>query len=317
MGSILGCREAALAMAAGISLGRSPFLRIDSPRSRRNNDADDPVSFEEAKQREVLDDRAAFVKEAGNSDHALLAAVFLRWKATGTGMRKRFCESLGLSFNGLRDMSQLVNQLDSSLVAAGFSATPESDRYVSSWRIIHACAVSAMAPSQLVKVRRPATKYQETAEGAKEKDGEAREFSFYIRTDDKGDEKSARAKEERVFIHPSSSNFGTGNYSCPFLVYNSMVRTSKPFLRDVTECSAYSLLLFGGELEIKASTGVVAVDGWAELSANARIGSLMGGLRRRMDTLLAEKIKKPSIDITLSQEMKLIVKLIMTDGLGS
>lgn len=166
-----------------------------------------------------------------------------------------------------------------------------------------------MAPGQLVKVRRPAAKFSDTAEGAKAKDSEARELKFFIRIDS--------GREERVFIHPSSANFSNGDYSCPFLVYNSMVRTSKPFLRDVTECSAYSLLLFGGKLEVKSSKGTIVVDGWAELSANARIGSLMGGLRRRVDTLMAEKVEDPSIDIARSKEMQLIVKLIMSDGLGT
>jgi ATP-dependent RNA helicase DHX57 len=96
-----------------------------------------------------------------------------------------------------------------------------------------------------------------------------------------------------------------------------LVRTSKPFLRDVTECNAYALLLFGGELEIRASKGVIAVDGWAELAANARIGSLVGGLRRKVDALLTEKVKNPSLELAATREMKLIVKLIMTDGLGT
>lgn len=303
-------------MAAGISTGRSPFLRIDFPRKRR--DDEDP-SIDEVKQQRIFEERASFLaaERSGNSDHALLAAVYLKWKASGAGARKRFCELLGLSSTVLRDMSQLENQLEASLIAAGFAAAPESNRYRSSWRIIRACAVSAMAPNQLVKVRRPATKYHETAEGAKEKDGEARELTFYIRAYNNGDEKDPSLREERVFIHPSSINFRTGNYSCPFLVYNSMVRTSKPFLRDVTECSAYALLLFGGDLDIKASKGVVAVDGWGELSSNSRIGSLVGGLRRRLDALLAEKIEKPSMDIAVSQEMKVIVKLIRTDGLGT
>jgi ATP-dependent RNA helicase DHX57 len=85
----------------------------------------------------------------------------------------------------------------------------------------------------------------------------------------------------------------------------------------VTECSAYPLLLFGGDLEILASKETVVIDGWVELSANARIGSLMGGLRRRVDVLLAEKVKNPLLEIEASSEMKLIVKLIRTDGLGS
>ena len=96
-----------------------------------------------------------------------------------------------------------------------------------------------------------------------------------------------------------------------------MVRTSKPFLRDVTECSAYSLLLFGGELQIKSSKGTILVDDWVELSANARIGSLMGGLRRRVDTLMAEKVRNPFYEIAGAKEMQLIVKLIKTDGLGN
>jgi len=308
MGCILGCRSAALAMAAGISIGRGPFLRIDTPRRGRN---EDQLSMEDVKRERILGERSKYFKLVGNSDHALLAALFLKWREIdgGGGARKNFCDSIGLSFMGMRDMLQLVNQLDGSLKASGFLATPEADRNGNSWRIIHACAVSAMAPSQLVKVRRPPAKYTDTVEGAKAKDGEARELKFFVRTD--------AQQEERVFIHPSSANFSNGNYSCPFLVYNQMVRTSKPFLRDVTECSAYSLLLFGGELEIRSAKGTIVVDAWAVFSANARIGSLMGGLRHRVDALLEKKVDNPSYDIATSKEMKLIVKLITTDGLGS
>jgi hypothetical protein len=42
-----------------------------------------------------------------------------------------------------------------------------------------------------------------------------------------------------------------GNFSCPWLVYNCIVKTSKPFLRDATECSAYAPLLFGGVLDVE------------------------------------------------------------------
>ena len=247
----------------------------------------------------------------------------MKWNETGTGggARQRFCESLGLSFNGMRDMAQLVRQLSSSLVSLGFSPSPESNQNGRSWRIIRACAVSAMAPSQLVKVVRPAASYHETAEGAKEKDGQARELKFFIRTASCEDQESVnvdpRSLEERVFIHPSSANFSTGSYSCPWLVYHSMVRTSKPFLRDVTECNAYPLLLFGGNLEVQASKNTVVVGNWVKLAANARIGSLMGGLRQKVDFLLSRKVENPSFDIANTKEMKLIFKLITTDGLGT
>ena len=325
MGSILGCRDAALAMAAGMSLGRSPFLRLNTrkPPFHGNRGADRNPSMEDMKQERIVEERSALFQPVGSSDHAFLAAVFMKWNETssGSGGRKRVCESLGLSFNSMREMSQLVNQLDFSLRTLGFTATHESNRNGKSWRIIRACATSALAPSQLVKVVRPAASYHETAEGAKEKDGEARKLKFFIRTTDQVDGSSDASapfeKEERVFIHPSSANFTTGSYSCPWLVYHSMVRTSKPFLRDITECNAYPLLLFGGEMQVQASNNIVVIDNWVKLSANARIGSLMGGLRRKVDTLLSRKVEDPSFEIANTEEMSLIVKLITTDGLGT
>lgn len=319
LGSILGCRNAAIAMAAGMSVGRSPFLRIDTWRKpRRNGGADEPDSIEEAKQKRVLEERKALFQTVGNSDHALSAAVHLKWESLDRGLgRKRYCESMGLSFQGMRDVNQLTNQLDSALRNIGYHSSADSNRNGQSWRIIRAVAVAGMAPSQLVKVVRPAAAYLETAEGAKEKDGEARGLKFFVRTDNMEKNDDPKTKEERVFVHPSSANFSTGSYSCPWLVFNSLVRTSKPFLRDVTECNSYALLLFGGPIEVQASKDIVVVDGWCQLGAHARIGSLMGGLRRRLDELLTQKIQDPTFDIAASTEMSTIVRLIMTDGLGS
>jgi ATP-dependent RNA helicase DHX57 len=224
---------------------------------------------------------------------------------------------MGLSFQGMRDVNQLTNQLDSALRNIGYHSSADSNRNGQSWRIVRAVAVAGMAPSQLVKVVRPAAAYLETAEGAKEKDGEARGLKFFVRTDNMEKNDDPKTKEERVFVHPSSANFSTGSYSCPWLVFNSLVRTSKPFLRDVTECNSYALLLFGGPIEVQASKDIVVVDGWCQLGAHARIGSLMGGLRRRLDELLTQKIQDPTFDIAASTEMSTIVRLIMTDGLGS
>ena len=79
-----------------------------------------------------------------------------------------------------------------------------------------------MAPGKLVKIVRPAVAYEEMAEGAKEKEAKAQDLKFFWASHDKL-ETNTRASEERVFIHPSSMNFGVCNYSCPWLVYNSSV----------------------------------------------------------------------------------------------
>eukprot|EP00980_Cylindrotheca_fusiformis_P005590 scaffold1184_cov132-Cylindrotheca_fusiformis.AAC.11 len=317
MGSILGCRKAALAMAAGMSTGRSPFLKVDIRSNQGDNSADS--------MRRVLDERAKLLELTGNSDHAMLATAFVQWDGlkTGGGDRKQFCESLGLSLMAMRDILQLVNQYDASLSSAGFGKSSDSDRNSKSFRILRTCAISSMAPGQLVRLQRPTTKYSETAEGAREKDGVAKELKFFIRNEEAVVPWQSRSSglegptEERVFIHPSSALFSTGNYSCPWLVYHSLVKTSKPFLRDATECSAYALLLFGGQLDVQARNDVIVVDGWVKLAANARIGALIRGLRGRMDDLLEEKIKDPGADISSTPEMRLIVKLLITDGLGS
>lgn len=73
MGSILGCRKAALAMAAGMSTGRSPFLRVDS-NNRRGNDSD-KFSMEDMKNERTLEERKALMAKVGNSDHALLGML--------------------------------------------------------------------------------------------------------------------------------------------------------------------------------------------------------------------------------------------------
>jgi ATP-dependent RNA helicase DHX57 len=151
-------------------------------------------------------------------------------------------------------------------------------------------------------------------EGAREKDGVAKEFKFFIRQGE--EEAAASPTQDRVFMHPSSALFSVGNYGCPWLVYHSMVKTSKPFLRDATECSAYALLLFGGNLEVEARNNVIVIDNWVRLSANARIGALIRGLRSKMDDLFEAKIKHPSMNISDTPEMGLIAKLLATDGLG-
>ena len=313
MGCIMGCREAGLAMAAAMSVERSPLLRIDS------NVRDEENSIEVMKRRIILEERDKLFRSVGNSDHAMMAAAYLNWNAirSGAGDRKKYCEKLGLSFNGMRDLKLLVIQLDSSLSSLGYESSEDAERNVKSWRIIRACATAALAPSQLVRVQRPVAKYAETSEGAIEKDGVAKELRFYIRLKSAGhNQTDSKAIEEPVFMHPSSSHFSVGSYSCPWLVYHKLVRTSKAFLRDATECSAYSLLLFGGKLEVQASKDLILIDDWVRLAANARIGALIGGLRQLVDELLSKKVEDPAFDIAATVEMKLIVNLLVSDGLG-
>jgi len=320
MGCLLGCRDMAVAIAAGLSAGRSPFLRINTFNNGRQHGKDDMDQEKEFTNGKILEERVSLFKMVGNSDHAMLGKAFLLWKESqGGSERRKICDKLGLAFNSMREMLTLAKQLDSSLSNSGFFPNKECNRYESSWRIVRSMLVASLSPTQIVRVQRPSTKYTETVEGSIEKEGKAKELKFFIRggsenADHNHDSSKRNTNEERVFIHPSSNNFAIGSYSCPWLVYHRLVRTSKAFVSDSTECNPYSLLLFGGPMEVQAANGLIVLDDWIRFSANARIGSLIGGLRQKVDELLKQKVADPSLDITGSLEMKLVTDLLRLDG---
>ena len=79
-----------------------------------------------------------------------------------------------------------------------------------------------MSPGQPVRVQRPSTKYESTAEGAREKDGIAKELRFFIRGEvmDDGD---GQCKEERVFIHPSPRVFSMWEISAALGLFTTVL----------------------------------------------------------------------------------------------
>jgi len=328
MGSILGCRDASLCIAAGMSVGRSPFMKVMENRFRRGE-----PSAEDTINENILEERRKIAKTVGHSDHALLFSVYKKWNEIGNADKRRFCGKLGLSEQGMREMKQLRDQLDGSLRSAGFHDSKNSNRNGEKWRVVRSCVVSALSPAGLVRVERSSAKYDETMGGAVEKDGEARELKFFVpkgvkdASDNQEQQAEAQAAKsafkqrsfngveiERVFVHPSSINFGVGRYHCPWVVFFSMVTTAKPYLRDLSECSGYGLLLLGGELEVSASEGKINVGGFARFSATPRIASLLRALREKLDELLS--IKAANVDFAIEDEavMKAVVKLLVNDG---
>jgi ATP-dependent RNA helicase DHX57 len=294
-------------MASGMSVGRSPLIKVEL--DKHSEESSDNLIKEK-----ILKQRATEYELSGKSDILFLGHLFLRWKESVD--KKAFCDRLGLSISTMKEMKQLYLQLDDSLSAIGFFDDEESNKNTKSWRLIRACLVSALSPTQLVRVERAAAKYAETSEGSVEIEGIAKDLRFYTRGDQNcGLKKYHDIPEERVFIHPSSMNFAVSSYSCPWIVYHELVRTSKAFLRDTTECSAYALLLFGGELKVEASKNLIWVDGYVRLSANAKVGALLGGLRRKIDDILLLKVSDPTYNVSSSIEMKLIIQLIVSDGL--
>ncbi|KAA8545478.1 hypothetical protein F0562_020262 [Nyssa sinensis] len=119
--------------------------------------------------------------------------------------------------------------------------------------------------------------------------------------------------KREVHIHPSSINGNLKAFQYPFLVFLEKVETNKVFLRDTTVVSPYSILLFGGIINIQHQTGIVAIDGWLKLTAPAQIAVLFKELRRTLDSVLKELIRNPQTATVDNEVVRSIIHLLLEE----
>ena len=74
------------------------------------------------------------------------------------------------------------------------------------------------------------------------------------------------------------------------LVYLEKLETSKLYVFDVSMVSAYSILLFGGNIDIDNKNGHLIVDKWIRFIAPPRIAVIIKELRKCLDFILLSKI---------------------------
>ncbi|KAI3445599.1 hypothetical protein Pfo_002264 [Paulownia fortunei] len=106
--------------------------------------------------------------------------------------------------------------------------------------------------------------------------------------------------KREVHIHPSSVNSSQKTFQYPFLVFLEKVETTKVFLRDTTIVSPYSILLFGGSINVQHQTGLVIVDNWLKMAAPAQTAVLFKELRFTLHSILKELISKPQVPYLIS-----------------
>lgn len=99
------------------------------------------------------------------------------------------------------------------------------------------------------------------------------------------------------------------------MAYFNKMATSKVFIRDLTPFNAYTMLLFGGKLELDTLGRGLVVDGWLRLRGWARVGVLVSRLRSMLDEVLQKKIDDPGVDLGGEEVVKIVTKLVELDGL--
>jgi len=230
--------------------------------------------------------------------------AFSQWydiHKNGTKSEERaFCEENFLSMNTLYSILSLKKQYYQNLKDIGFindSVNEHSEEYP----IIKAALVAGMYPN-ILKVKHPETNYIETLQGNVARDFEAKNIKLYSKNDG------------RLFIHPSSVNFSVNKFEEGFLLYFNKVQTTKAYVRDCTMVSAYPIFLFGGEITTDLEGSIASVDNCFHVKAFPRISVLMNGLRKLLDRVLIEKVKKVNLDISNNDAIKLIIEILNRNG---
>ncbi|KAG0126597.1 P-loop containing nucleoside triphosphate hydrolase protein [Tuber indicum] len=293
-GAIFGCLDVSVTIAS-ILTTRSPF--INTPATR------DACQLA----------RASFAHGQGDllaDCHAHQEWTRLR-QTTSVRDVKRWCEENHLSHHTLLDISSNRAQYISSLKEIGFLPLSSSFSDFASLNqnqensVLHRALIAAAFNPQIARIALPEQRFAGSASGALAVDPEARTIKYYTHS------------SGRAFVHPSSTLFGATGFTgdARFLSYFSKMETNnKVYLKDVTPTNAYSLLLFGGALEVDTTGRGITVDGWLKLRGWGRIGILVARLRAMLDQVLQDKIDDPGLELAGNEVVACVARLVGSNG---
>jgi ATP-dependent RNA helicase DHX57 len=299
-GVLFGCLNPAVTIAS-ILTAKSPFV---SPMDKREASKAARVSFAH-NQGDLLADCRAWEQW----DDMRKTSTYKELRA--------WCDENFLNHHIMLDIASNRSQYLNSLHDTGFlpflpqrsdvSVFPELDRNVNNDILLCALIAGAFTP-QIARIQLPEQKFASSSTGSLAVDPEARTIKYFT------------MENGRVFIHPSSTMFEAQNFpgNARFLTYFNKMATSKVFLRDVAPVNAYSLLLFGGKVEVDTLGRGITVDGWVRLRGWGRIGILVQRLRAMLDSALEVMIDNPDPRITVEkgndEVVRCVIKLIEGDG---
>jgi len=103
-------------------------------------------------------------------------------------------------------------------------------------------------------------------------------------------------KKERVHFHSSSINHKNNKLESDWVVFHEKFATSKTYISTTSPVSPYSLLLFGGSVEVKHVDRKVNIDDWIYLNASGKTGALFRTLRDGVQRVLKEMTNDMIVD---------------------
>ncbi|KAL4580736.1 hypothetical protein LXL04_016938 [Taraxacum kok-saghyz] len=318
-GGIFGCLSPILSISAFLSY-KSPFIY---PKDERH-------AVERAKLA-LLTDKVGGTNDPDNgnrqSDHLVMMIAYKKWdkilRENGASAAERFCKSHFLSSSVMYMIRDMRVQFGTLLADMGLIDLPKNYQIGGKWKDKLDTWFSDTSQtfnvysdhSPLIKALLCAGLYPNVAateQGISEKSvGTLRQSVGPTTADDFNTWFDGRRV---VHIHPSSINNNSKKFQYPFLVFLEKVETTKVFLRDTTITSPYSILLFGGSMNIQYQTGVVTIDGWLKMAAPAQTAVLFKELRLTLHSILKELIRKPQAgNIAENSVIQSIVHLLLEE----
>ncbi|MFS7919695.1 putative hydrolase [Helianthus anomalus] len=317
-GGIFGCLSPILSISAFLSY-KSPFIY---PKDERH-------AVERAKLA-LLTDKSGGATDLDNgerqSDHLIMMIAYKKWekilRENGSNAAERFCKSYFLSSSVMYMIRDMRVQFGTLLADIGLIELPKNYQNGGKWKDQLDSWFSDTSQTfnvysnhlSVVKALLCAGLYPNVAateQGISEKDLNSLRQSAGPTTDDSNVWFDGRRV---VHIHPSSVNSNSKTFQHPFLVFLEKVETTKVFLRDTTITSPYSILLFGGSMNIQHQTGLVIIDGWLKMAAPAQTAVLFKELRLTLHSILKELIRKPqTANIAENNVIQSIVHLLLEE----
>ncbi|KAL2904576.1 DExH-box ATP-dependent RNA helicase DExH7 chloroplastic [Bienertia sinuspersici] len=257
-GAIFGCLSPMLSIAAFLSY-KSPFVQLKDQRE-----------FVERSKLAILSDKTDGSSDncdnERQSDHIIMIIAYKKWekilREKGVKAAQNFCRLHSLSSSVMYMIRDVRVQFGTLLADIGLIHLPEDyqgrkkgnldawfsdasqpfNKHATHYAVVKvnicfAILCAGLYPNVAAKIESihaPAL-------------GNLRQSLKFV---SKGNPAWYDGKRE-VYIHPSSVNGDSKNFQYPFLVFLEKVETNRVFLRDTTVISPYSVLLFGGAINVQ------------------------------------------------------------------
>ncbi|VVA94126.1 unnamed protein product [Arabis nemorensis] len=317
-GGIFGCLSPILSIAAFLSY-KSPFVY---PKDEKQNV--DRVKLG------LFSDNLEKSSDLNNSDkqsdHLLMMVAYDKWvkilHERGMKAAQRFCESKFLSSSVMRMIRDMRVQFGTLLADIGLINLPKTGEFAGRkkenldvWFSDQTQPFNMYSQQpQVVKAILCVGLYPNIA--ANDKGITEAAVNNLTKQGNQTNSYSAWYDGRReVHIHPSSINSNFKAFQYPFLVFLEKVETNKVYLRDTTIVSPFSILLFGGSINVHHQSGSVTIDGWLKLAAPAQTAVLFKELRLTLDSILKDLIRKPEKSgIVHNEVVKSMVHLLIEEG---